>query len=734
MRIIPLFLLLVCFPLSAWAQAVTIHGIVHDTDHRPIAHATVLLLTPSGARTTTSNDEGEFAFAGVTPGAYQLTGTAHGFAAHRLAIVVEASGNPVFHLELAVSSQSQQVTVVAKAEQLNTETSTSQTTVTAVQVLHTPGASSANSLAMITDYVPGAYVVHDMLHVRGGHEESWFLDGIPVLNTNIASNVGPLVDPDNISTLQVQTGGYSAEYGGRGYGFFDAITPSGFNQNNQAELTATAGNLGQTHDQLSFGGHGTTASYYASVDGNFSQLGLYAPSSQVLHDRTGGLGALISSIYNATPEDQFHIVASLRGNDYEIPNTPDQQAGGIGDRDVERDNLVGFTWTHSTPGGVVLTSSPFYHFNRADYVGGPADTPFVLNDNRRSQYYGDLTSLIVPLGAANTLTTGFELWGEHDVTNFDLHANPGAAVTAQRFAPSANSEAGFAEDSYHPTRWFSLNGGVHVTRYSGLVRENAADPRVGVSLILPSWRGGPHVTFHGYYSQYYQQPPLDTIAGPLLRFTVQQGFNFVPLKGERDQQWDGGMSIPFRGWYVNFDHFQTIATNFLDHDEIGSSDIFLPLTDAAARITGNEVTLRSPEIAQRAHLNLTYSNQVALGRGPVTGGLIEFAPTGYFFLDHDQRNTVNAVMTTTLPWQSWASATYAFGSGFVNGNGPAHLPTNSLVGVSLGKQFGEALSASVNATNVFNANYLLDNSNTFGGTHWQYPRQVYVQIRWRFHY
>jgi len=30
---------------------------------------------------------------------------------------------------------------------------------------------------MITDYVPGAYVTHDMLHMRGGHQVDWLIDG-----------------------------------------------------------------------------------------------------------------------------------------------------------------------------------------------------------------------------------------------------------------------------------------------------------------------------------------------------------------------------------------------------------------------------------------------------------------------------------------------------------------------------------------------------------------------------
>jgi hypothetical protein len=29
---------------------------------------------------------------------------------------------------------------------------------------------------------------------------------------------------------------------------------------------------------------------------------------------------------------------------------------------------------------------------------------------------------------------------------------------------------------------------------------------------------------------------------------------------------------------------------------------------------------------------------------------------------------------------------------------------------------------------------LLDNSYTFGGTHYNLPRQIYAQVRYRFHY
>ena len=99
-----------------------------------------------------------------------------------------------------------------------------------------------------------------------------------------------------------------------------------------------------------------------------------------------------------------------------------------------------------------------------------------------------------------------------------------------------------------------------------------------------------------------------------------------------------------------------------------------------------------------------------------------------------RRNTLSTVLTTTPPGQAWATATVAYGSGFLNGDGPARLPSHTTVDVSLGKSFGENWSLAVNALNIANHRYLLDNSNTFGGTHYAYPREVYVEMRYRFHF
>jgi outer membrane receptor protein involved in Fe transport len=92
-----------------------------------------------------------------------------------------------------------------------------------------------------------------------------------------------------------------------------------------------------------------------------------------------------------------------------------------------------------------------------------------------------------------------------------------------------------------------------------------------------------------------------------------------------------------------------------------------------------------------------------------------------------------------LPWRVYASTNIYYGSGFSNAfpGEPYpgdHLPGHTTFDVSLGKDFSERLSASLNLLNVANRRIELDNSQTFGGFHWNNPREVFVELRYRFHY
>jgi outer membrane receptor protein involved in Fe transport len=713
------------------ADTGSLRGIVHDPQHRPLPGAQIILHNRGSnfTKTVTSDANGEFQLNDLPTGGYMIAVSAQGFQPAEQQVTVTAGRGPVVHVQLELGPISTSIEVSGAASRLNTQASTVQTMVSPREIAQTAGADQTNNLAMITDFTPGAYMVHDMLHMRGGHQVNWFFDGIPVVNTNIAANVAPLINPKNVEELEIERGGFSSEYGDRTYGFFNVVTPSGFERNNEAEIIASAGNFFSTDDQINVGSHTQRFAYYGSVDGSRSELGLASPVSQVIHDQSSGLGGFLSLFYNPNAKDSLRWIASLREDHYQIPNGQDDQAAGIRDLDLEQDYLVGFHWTHSFADGVTFTLSPYFHYNSAHYVGGPQDNPYVLDDNARSSYFGGRSVLQMQKKKHNA-RTGIEVWGQHDNTFFGLTANPGGNVLNQVEMHWANSTALFLEDQYKVTSWLTLDLGLRLTHYAGLLNENAADPRLGAAIRIPrlNW------TLHGYYAYYYQPPPLDSLAGPALDFAAAQGFGFIPLPGERDIQHDIGLSIPVRGWSLDVDNFHTSARNFLDHDVIGDSGIFIPLTDLGAIISGTEVTLRSPRLFHMAQWRVAYSNQIGQGIGPITGGLLEDAPSGNFLLDHDQRNTVTSVLSLNLPSHMWATPAYQFGSGFLNGNGPSHLPPHSTFDLSLGKQFGERWTVSANAVNIANTHYLLDTSNTFGGTHYINPRQIYGEVRYRFHF
>jgi hypothetical protein len=744
-----------------------IQGIVHDPQHRPLAGASVKLraITSDWSQTAQADNNGEFSFTTVPVGDYKITVSNPKFGTTEQTVTVDSSSSPVLHFQLAIAPLNQTAVVTAQSDVVNTDSVTPTTLVDREDIAQTPGADRTNSMAMITDFVPAAYVTHDMLHMRGGHQVDWLIDGVPVPNTNIATNLGPQIDPKDIDYLEVQRGSYDAEYGDRTYGIFNIVPRTGFERDNEAELVTSFGNWYQTNDQLNFGGHTKRFAYYASVNANRSDYGLQPPIGQVVHDADNGYGGFASLIFNANSSNQFRMVASLRQDYYQIPVDPNPNSSGnqvypsYGLRDSERepDGYLTFSWLHTFNSNLVLTVSPFYHYNQASYNSSPNDLPVITNVKQTSNYAGLQTSLDITSLKNNDIQVGIYGFAQHQSNLFD-NIFTGCDPNCLNFGASTAAVTGgvgeeFISDRYKITSWLTLIAGLRETHFvsgsfegtqPGIV-ENATDPRLGLAIRIPrlNW------VFQGFYGRFYQPPPLLTATGPLLNLADSQNLAFAPLRGERDHEYQVGVSIPFHGWVLSEDTFQTKAKNWLDHSNIGESNIFWPLTWDAALIQGWETTLRSPRIWRRGQAHVAYANQIAQAEGPFTGGLIcpaalaavcEPAP-GYAPVDHDQRNTLNIGFNATLPGQIFAATNVYYGSGFTNGSPDNeypgnYLPQHTTFDISLAKSFGEQgkYKLSLTALNVANRRVLLDNSLTFGGFHYNDPRELYVEFRWRFHY
>ncbi len=744
---------------SSFAHATVfgqLQGIVHDPNHRPVANATITVRAADSlfTQTTHADQNGYFSLLTVPLGNYTISIESSGFDALQQAISVFSNESPILHFQLQVGSVQQSVTVTAQTDVANVNSVTPTTMVSRLDIARTPGANRTNSMAMITNYVPGAYMVHDMLHVRGGHQASWEIDGVEIPNTNIASNLGPQIDPKDIDTLEVERGSYDANVGDRTYGVFDVSPRTGFNRDNQAELVLSAGNFYQTNDQLNFGSHTEKFAYYGSLNGNRTNYGLMPPIARAYHDAANGYGGFSSFVYNRTARDQLRLVSQLRRDYYQVPYDPNpndyenQQydSSGLRDAQHEQDGFSAFSWVHTFHAATVLQVSPFYHYNRANYTPDPDDQPIATTSDRASNYAGLQASLTAQI-ARNTVEAGSYFFGQHDSYTFGSVFNDGSNPN---FLIHSGAAGGLTEeyisDNYKATRWLTLIAGMRASQFTASFTEIENDPRVGIAIQVPklAW------VFRAFYGRYYQPPPLLTASGPLIDYANKNNTSFQPLHGERDEEHQFGVQIPFRGWLLDADNFETRANNFLDHSNVGESNIFFPITVQGALIQGWELSIHSPTLWRYGQAHLAYSNQLAQQRGPITGGLVCYpisapqcdAGFNYVPLDHDQRNTLNVGMDATLPREIYASFNIYYGSGFDNGDygNPLspyqgeYLPHDTNLSLGFGKTFRKSTTVSVNAINVTNHRVLLDNSLTFGGFHYNSPREIYGEVRYRFRY
>jgi hypothetical protein len=767
MRITPrlIIVLLLASALPAFANVfATVRGVVHDPQHRPIGNATIALADPESdfSLRTTSDSEGTFVLPQAPIGVYRVEIVAYGFATVTLPLTLVSGTNPILHIALSVATATQSVVVEGSNDSsVAVDTVTPTTLITHAMIDETPGASRTMGMEMITDYVPGAYMTHDMLHMRGGHQTSWLIDGIAIPNTKIASNVGPQIDPKDIDRVETQRGSYSADVGDRTYGVFDVLPRNGFDRSREGELRLAAGNPYAGETQISLGDHSAATAWYASVTGSRSNYGLATPVASIHHDATNSCSVFLSLLRNQTPKDQLRFTAQYRQDFFQIPYDPDpndwEQASGyyssyrLRDAQTERDSFVIANWVHTLSLKALFTVAPFYHFNQSNYDSLRTDAPVATTWHQTSNYLGLQADVRVNLGP-NSFSAGIYSFDQAESDLYGLVINDRSYIANSVPNTTSSANAGLLEaylsDHLHVGRYITLLGGMRFSSFHSGGSESAVYPRIGVTVEIPRL----HWVLCGFYGHFFQPAPVETVSGDFLNYvTSQQGENtFVRLPSERDEEHQFGIQIPVKGWLLDVDNVKSRVNNFLDHSNVGESNLYFPIAVDGALVRAWELSLRSPQLAHFGQFHLAYSNQIAEQRGNVIGGFscsdpadpaCNLGPT-YVPVDHDQRHTLNTGFTAHLPRHAWLSTNMYYGSGFTNGlagsrQGPyqgANLPVHSTLDVSAGHPFGERVSLSVSALNVTNHRVVLDNSITIGGFHFNDPRMVSAELRYRFRF
>jgi hypothetical protein len=415
---------------------------------------------------------------------------------------------------------------------------------------------------------------------------------------------------------------------------------------------------------------------------------------------------------------------------------------------------------HTFSPKAILQAAPFYHLNISNYDSLPTDPTVATTWHQRSSYAGGQVDLRADLGKRDALSAGLYSFYQDENDLFGFIVNDRSAKSQPN--TTGVTDAGLVEfyfsDHLRVNRWISLQGGMRFSIFRSELNESAAYPRIGATVELPYL----HWVFRGFYGHFFQPAPLQTVSSSVLSYLNTLGTQpventFTPLPSERDEEHQFGVQIPYKRWMLDVTNVKTRVNNFLDHSNLGESNMYFPIAVDGALVRAWEMTLRSPELARLGQFHLTYSNQIAEQRGNIIGGFTCLPPQpgqqpnpacdlgfAYTPVDHDQRDTLNTGFTAHLPsdrfGRTWFSSNVYYGSGFTNGlaqqdEGPYnanYLPVHTTFDISAGHSIGERLAFSASVLNVTNHRVLLDNSVTIGGFHFNDPRQVSASLRYRF--
>jgi hypothetical protein len=541
---------------------------------------------------------------------------------------------------------------------------------------------------------------------------------------------------------------------------FNVLPRNGFEFNRDGELLLSAGNFYTGEAQVSLGDHSQKTAWYASATGSRSNYGLATPVAAIYHDATNSESGFASLIHNQTPQDQLRLDGQFRSDFFQVPYDPSSTdyecesgyycSSGLRDGQTERDGFLIGNWVHTISPKALFSLAPFYHFNLSNYDSPATDYPASTTWHQSSNYVGAQGDVRADVGW-NSFSGGLYSFYQKEDDLFGVLVNDGSGPS-QPNTP-ANANAGLVEfyagDHLRLGQYVTLLGGERFTIFRSELNESAIYPRVGATVRIPklNW------VLRGFYGHFFQPAPILTVSSSVLNYAGSLGGGentFTPLPSERDEEHQFGIEIPYRGWMLDVDTFKNRVNNFLDHSNLGESNMYFPIAVDGALIRAWEMTLHSPQLARLGRFYVTYSNQIAEQRGNIIGGFTCSIATDpacdlgpqYISLDHDQRDTLNTGFTANLPAHTWFATNVYYGSGFTNGlaganegpyNGP-YLPVHTTFDSSIGRSFGENWKLSATAINVTNHRVLQDNSITIGGFHWNDPRMFQVEARYRFHF
>jgi hypothetical protein len=221
----------------------TLTGSVKDTTGAVVPGVTISLkeINTGSRREASTSGEGLYTFSELSPGTYSLTITSPGFQSYiQNGITVNVGSTATINAVLKIGSDTESVTVISDASQLQTESSDIGTTVPTQLIEDLPlqfSGAPRNPLQFVT-LTPGYSGVDTSsptnqggFKLNGGQQAGTdiFVDGatIELASANLQMNYG--VSVEAVQEFKVMTNTFDAQYGRTSGGLVNLITKSGGN-------------------------------------------------------------------------------------------------------------------------------------------------------------------------------------------------------------------------------------------------------------------------------------------------------------------------------------------------------------------------------------------------------------------------------------------------------------------------------------------------------------------------
>jgi len=791
-RLSPLVLLLAAPLAAATAGSGIVLGQVTDDQGKPVAGATLILANPvSGYRQRVRSDaKGGFTFQNVPFNTYHLD--------------VQASGLLPGHQDVDVHSQlpltvpvalkpEGAVVVVEENLRLVEDHPSTHLDIDKSTIERTPAAVQSRAMESILLATPGFIADENgRFHFRGSHGQmTYVVDGIPV-SDQVHATFSNSLDPSQVESMEVITGGISAEYGGKPVVVVNLTTKSGLGTPDGFEGEASFGVSRFRTSELGFNARGGREAFGWFVSGSASESDRFLDpvNFENLHNhgRTGRLFSRFDWILGS--QDTLRFSVSGGRTDRDVANLASQRLRGQDQRAVTSDANASLAWAHLFSPTQNLDASLFFRTSRAELkpseeladgftAGAHRDFPYWAGQDRTLDNLGFQVAFTQRWGEANLLKVGaqritfpiherfrFAITDDAQVTD---PADPLYAYTPAgggrvfrfdaRLTPTLTSA--YVQNDIHLGAFFLALGLRHDAYTVADVSDNLLQPRVGLSYHIRATG----TVLRASYDRLMILREHENLALSLSQQAWDLGPNAgtprQPLRPERQHSFSYGVEQQLgTAGRVMVEYWEKRSRNAGDNAQFLNTGVLFPVGADRGLFRGMNLRLDLvPVRGWSAYLSLGRTR--AIFQAPLVGGLQleapEAAPGERFLIDHDQKLSAQVGLTFEQngftaqlsgrhdsglvakdPAAVAGDPDYAFGAGLVrlDSEGTWRIRPRTTWDLSAGKTWPfeghRRLFLGLNLLNATDERGLYNFLSTFGGTHVIPPRTLAARVKWSF--